>query len=88
MEPEIVFRAGLVSASIYRKKIRNREGNLVDKPISHEGSYEVKLTRVIDEKGQWLQIGTLRISDIPKAQLVLSKAYEYLVSTTKEMEEG
>jgi len=58
------FRAGAISATIWI------EDNL--KTINLERSYT-------DKDGAWKFTNELRIGDLPKAQLVLSKAYEFLV---------
>jgi hypothetical protein len=33
----------------------------------------------MDKNGEWQSTNTLRINDLPKASLVLQKAYEYIV---------
>lgn len=67
MEPEKTFKAGAVQAAIWTNR-------------SERGSYRtVQLTRSYkDAHGSWKHSSTLRISDLPRATLVLSKAYEYL----------
>ena len=67
MEPEKTFKAGAVRAAIWTNR-------------SERGSYRtVQLTRSYkDGHGSWKQSSTLRISDLPRATLVLNKAYEYL----------
>jgi hypothetical protein len=69
--PEKKFRAGPISATIWR--------NLTEK-----GSYaSVQISRNYkDASNTWKSTGSLRINDLPKAVLVLNKAYEYL--TLKE----
>ena len=40
--------------------------------------------RYKDKDGNWKSTNSLRINDLPKATLILQKAYEYLVLTTDE----
>ncbi len=66
--PEKKFRAGAVSATIWRNE-------------SAKGSYAtVQLDRSYKDGDAWKSTGSLRINDLPKAVLVLNKAYEYLFS--------
>ncbi len=66
--PEKKFRAGAVSATVWRNE-------------SAKGSYAtVQLERSYKDGDAWKSTGSLRINDLPKAVLVLNKAYEYLFS--------
>ena len=66
--PEKKFRAGAVAATIWRNE-------------SAKGSYAtVNLDRNYKDGDQWKSTGSLRINDLPKAVLVLNKAYEYILS--------
>jgi len=70
--PEAKFRAGAVAATVWKNK-GSIEGNKTEyRTVSFERSYK-------DKNGQWQTTNTLRINDLPKAKLVLGKAYEYLV---------
>jgi len=70
--PEKKFRAGSVSATIWVNQGKDSEGKETNyKTISFERSY-------IDKEGNWQTTNSLRQSDLPKAVLVLNKAYEYL----------
>jgi len=51
----------------------------VFKTVTFERSYK-------DKDGEWKKTGTLRIQDLPKATLVLNKAYEFCV-TKQEQDE-
>jgi hypothetical protein len=71
--PEKKFRAGAVSATIWKNKAENKEGSEVEyKTISIERNYT-------DKEGNWQSTNSFRINDLPKAKVVLEKAYEYLV---------
>jgi hypothetical protein len=66
-KPEKKFRAGAVTATIWRN-------------VSEKGSYgTVQLERsYMDKDNNWKSTGSFRLNDLPKASLVLQKAYEYL----------
>lgn len=71
MQPEKKFRAGAISATIWLNET-DKDGQTVTYPtVTFERSYK-------DKKGAWQTTNSLRVSDLPKAQLVLSKAYEHL----------
>ncbi len=66
--PEKKFRAGALSATIWRNE-------------TPKGCYyTTQLDRSYKDKNdQWQKTASLRLSDLPKANLLLSKAFEYLV---------
>jgi len=79
--PEHKFRAGSVSATIWENAGEDSEGKpTVFKTISIGRSYK-------DKEGNWQNSNSLRVSDLPKAILVLSKAYEHLTLKNIETEE-
>ena len=79
--PEKKFRAGAVAATIWANEGKNDKGETVSyKTISFNRSY-------MDKDGNWKTTDSLRVSDIPKAVLVLSKAYEYLTLNDDSIEE-
>jgi hypothetical protein len=66
------FRVGALSATIWENHSKNTSGEVVSyKNVSFERSYK-------DAKGDWQSTTALRAADLPKAILVLNKAYEYL----------
>lgn len=70
--PEKKFSAGAVSATIWKNATTRKDGNLAEfSTISLQRSYK-------DAAGNWQNASSLRLNDIPKAGLVLQKAYEYL----------
>ncbi|MCC7575025.1 hypothetical protein KO361_05515 [Candidatus Woesearchaeota archaeon] len=76
--PEKKFRAGPVSATIWVNHGKDQEGKETTyKTISFERSY-------MDKEGNWQTTNSLRTTDLPKAVLVLNKAYEYLSLTDGE----
>lgn len=71
--PEKKFSTGGLSATVWENQGKNREGIDVSyRTVSFQRRY-------MDKNGEWQSTSTLRVNDIPKASLVLQKAYEYLV---------
>ncbi len=71
-KPEKKFVAGAISATIW-ENTTEREG----KQVSYR---TISLTRSYKNKdGKWQQTNSFRTTDIPKALLVLNKAYEYIM---------
>tara|TARA_Y100000310_G_scaffold341396_1_gene440399 strand:+ start:1556 stop:1828 length:273 start_codon:yes stop_codon:yes gene_type:complete len=77
--PEKKYRAGSISATVWSNKGQNKTGEAVEfKTISLSRCYR-------DEKGDWQNTASLRIGDLPKAGVVLQKAYEYLILNEQEL---
>jgi len=75
-EPEKKFKAGPVSATIWKNKGTKKDGETAEfYTITVDRNYK-------DKEDNWKSTHSLRINDLPKASLVISKAYEYL--TLKE----
>ncbi|MFA6088873.1 MAG: hypothetical protein WC755_03340 [Candidatus Woesearchaeota archaeon] len=67
------FSTGAISACVWLNESLNQSGEIIEyKTVSFDKRYLDKNTK------EWKSTNTLRISDLPKAVLVLSKAYEYL----------
>ncbi len=73
-QPEKKFSTGAISATVWKNTGQNKKtGEPVEfRTITLQRSYT-------DKEGKWQNTGTMRVNDIPKANLVLQKAYEYLV---------
>lgn len=72
--PEKKFRAGAISATVWRNTITKKDGSPADiMTVSFDRRYKDKETE------EWKSTKSLRSSDLPKAVVVLNKAYEYLV---------
>ncbi|PIN86134.1 hypothetical protein COV19_06575 [Candidatus Woesearchaeota archaeon CG10_big_fil_rev_8_21_14_0_10_44_13] len=70
--PEAKFRAGAICATVW-KNTGNIDGKETSyKTVSFERGYK-------DKDGQWKSTTSLRVNDLPRAEVVLKKAYEYLV---------
>ena len=72
--PEMKFRAGAISATVWRNTIKRKDGTDAEiRTISFDRRYKDKAT------DEWKSTRSLRASDLPKAVVVLNKAYEYVV---------
>ncbi|MFP4111378.1 MAG: hypothetical protein ACLFPQ_02715 [Candidatus Woesearchaeota archaeon] len=70
--PEKKFQIGGISATVWKNETTNKDGQPVSyRTVSFERNYR-------DKDGNWKPTSSLRINDIPKASLVLNKAYEYI----------
>ncbi len=68
-KPVKKFRAGAVCATVWNNPVKDGVGEY--KSISFERGYK-------DKDGVWKSTSSLRMNDLPKAALVLQKAYEFL----------
>ena len=69
--PEKKFSTGAISATIWKNTLQKDGKTMEFSTINLQRSYQ--------KDGQWQSTSSLRINDLPKAALVLQKAYEYLV---------
>ncbi len=77
--PEKKFRASPIAATIWTNEVTTKEGEPhLYRTISLERTYK-------DKDGVWKTTSSLRVNDLPKAVLVLQKAYEYISLQEKEM---
>lgn len=71
--PEKRFSTGGINATIWKNSAVNKAGEPVEfNTVSLQRRYK-------DKEGNWKSSTSLRINDLPKAALVLNKAYEFLV---------
>lgn len=70
-QPEVVFRHGTCSASVFQNEVQTNDGAFKVRDVCFQRRYR-------DKGGAWQTANSLRVNDIPKAVLVLNKAYEYL----------
>jgi len=71
--PDKKFKAGAITATIWKNKAKTSYGEETEySTVSFERTYKDK------ETGAWKKTSSLRQTDLPKAVLVLTKAYEYL----------
>lgn len=72
--PEKKFKAGSVNCTLWVN--RKKEELKTFRTVTLERNYK-------DKNDNWQSTNSFRINDLPKAMLVLSKAYEYLVLKDK-----
>jgi len=78
--PEKKFSTGALVATVWQNQGKSKEGEDVSyRTVSFQRRYK-------DKKGDWQSTSTLRVNDLPKASLILEKAYEYLVM--KELQDA
>ena len=70
--PETEFVSGAIRATVWNNENMSKEGKPMSfKTVSFERTYK-------DKNGDWKTTSALRVNDIPRASLVLNKAYEYI----------
>jgi len=80
VRPLKAFRSGAIQVSIWENESLSTEGQVQSyKTVSFDRRYK-------DRNGEWKSTNNLRVNDLPKASLLLSKAYEYLVLTGEDEE--
>ncbi|MCF7871977.1 hypothetical protein K9L97_02990 [Candidatus Woesearchaeota archaeon] len=79
--PEKKFIAGSISATIWLNTSQSEDGKeIFYRTVNLGRSY-------LDKEGNWQNTSSLRTSDLPKAILVLNKAYEFLALKDTEQED-
>ncbi|MFQ5621063.1 MAG: hypothetical protein ACE5FT_04430 [Candidatus Nanoarchaeia archaeon] len=77
-KPEFKFRAGPVEASIWKNET-TKEGVTKDYfTVSFQRRYK-------DKEGAWQSTNSLHVNDLPKAMVVIGKAYEELTLKNVEL---
>ena len=71
--PEKRFSTGAINVTVWRNQGTNKTtGEATEyRTVSFDRRYK-------DKQGEWKSTNSLRINDLPKAVVVLSKAFEYL----------
>ena len=73
-QPEKKFSTGVISATVWKNTGISKKNN---EPVEFR---TVSLQRRYKDKDDtWKSSSSLRLNDLPRASLVLQKAYEYLV---------
>ena len=71
--PEKKFSTGSLNATVWQNQGKNKEGLDVSfRTVTFQRRYK-------DKNGEWQSTSSLRINDLPRASLILQKAFEYLV---------
>lgn len=79
-QPEITFRHGPCSASVFQNEYERSDEKFTVRHVVFQRRYR-------DRAGQWQTTHSLKINDIPKAILVLQKAFEFLSSSSQQGDE-
>ncbi len=80
-KPEERFRCGACEAAVFQNEIERAGKTIKLKKVSFQKRYK-------NTDGDWKSTYSLDVNEIPKAILVLSKAYEYLVLGNVNEEES
>ena len=78
-KPEKVFRSGAVQATVWSNESEKDGSQFEYKTVSLERSYK-------DKKGSWQKTNSFRIADVPRAELLLRKVYEFAVLRESDSE--
>ena len=78
MQPVKKFTAGAVQASVWKSHGKNDKETF---SVSIDKRYK-------DKDGEWKESKSLKTADLPKAALVLNKAFEYLVLKKDKQNNG
>ena len=71
--PEKKFSTGALSATVWQNDGKSRTGEEISyRTVTFQRRYK-------DLNGNWQTANSLRVNDLPKACLILGKAYEYIV---------
>ena len=72
-KPEKKYKVGAISATIWKNEGKS------EKDDSTFSFYSITIDRsYTDKEGKWQKTNSLRSNDLPKAILVLNKAYEFV----------
>ncbi len=77
-QPAMKFSTGAISATVWKNQGVGKDGPTEFATVTLERRY--------NKDGQWQSTSSLRVNDLPKASLVLQKAFEFLVFHAKEAE--
>ena len=70
-QPEKKYTAGAISATIWHNQAMKDNQAVSFRTVTFDRRYK-------DKSGEWKSTNQLRVQDLPKAVLVLNKAYEFL----------
>lgn len=81
-KPMKKFQAGGVSVALWTNKTTLKDGRQIE-----------TLSATLDRRyknsdGEWHSSGSMRMNDIPKALLVLTKAYDFMAAKGEDAAEG
>jgi len=71
--PEKRFSTGAINATVWQNEGKSKDGEVVSfRTVSLQRRYK-------DKDGNWQSTNSLRVNDLPRASLVLQKAFEFAV---------
>ena len=76
--PEKKFRCGGCEAAIFENEYIKDGKPLTVKKVSFQKRYKI-------DDGDWKSTNSLDVNDIPKAVMVLNKAFEYITLKSEEL---
>jgi len=79
MKPIQKFKAGGVNAAIWNNEAEVNGEKIDVKSITLQRAYK-------DKEGEWKNTSSLKATDLPKAMVVLGKAYEFLMLKEEAVE--
>jgi hypothetical protein len=80
--PVKTFKSGAIQVSIWENESLGQDNMPKSyKTVSFDRRYK-------DKAGNWKSTNSLRVNDLPRAVLILQKAYEYLILTESHEEEA
>ena len=80
--PEKRFSTGAINATVWLNAGKDKNGQPVPyRTVSLNRRYK-------DTKGVWQNASSMRVNDLPRAALVLQKAFEYMVIRETESQQG
>ena len=72
-KPEKKFSTGAICATVWKNTGKSKAGEEVEyRTVGIDRRYK-------DKNDEWQSTNSMRVNDLPKAALVLNKAYEYIV---------
>ena len=78
--PEKRFSTGTVTATVWQNQGKSRTGEAIGyRTVSVQRRYK-------DRNGVWQSANSFRVNDLPRASLVLQKAFEYIVLREQEQQ--
>ena len=78
--PIRTFKIGNCSASIFENEMTKGEKQFTVHSVSLQRSYQ-------DKEGNWKNVSSYNVNDIPKARLALDQAYAFLMTRSEEEED-
>ncbi len=79
--PEKKINAGAIVATVWKNQGNGKSGTFPFYSVQLERRYK-------DKDGEWKSTNSFRANDLPKAELVISKAFEFISMSTNPAHAG